>query len=334
MFGRLIIIAPLVAASLAESASAIVTSDVAGSHIVAPGQPSFGLNLDGVANVGGLNPLGGPPVVACSGALISDRHVLCAAHCFDFNADGLLRSPMAPLRDSVIFDLADGLVSIEYELDAVQLPDNWPAQQADVAVITLKRDAPPQIPRYPLYAGSAEVGRFAVVVGYGDTGHGATGEVPTEFGAPPVKRAGLNRIDDIRTDLAGVEFLSLDFDSGLEANNTLAIIGFDSDLGFGADEVALGNLDSGGPMFVGGAVAGVNAFSARLPASDVTSKTDSSWGEAFFATRVSHFRNFLAHATSGTAVFVPEPASNVQVLIGFVLLNRCLAARRNHVPFI
>ena len=37
---------------VARPAWAIVTSDSPGSHIVAPGQPVFGLNLDGVAIVG------------------------------------------------------------------------------------------------------------------------------------------------------------------------------------------------------------------------------------------------------------------------------------------
>ena len=82
-------------------------------------------------------------------------------------------------------------------------------------------------------------------VGYGDTSHGSTG-ANDGLDAIPTKRAGLNRIDSVRDDFPGVEFLASDFDSGLQANNSLALIGFQSDVGFGADEVRSALGDSGG----------------------------------------------------------------------------------------
>jgi hypothetical protein len=140
---------------------------------------------------------------------------------------------------------------------------------------------------------------------------------------PPIKRAGLNRPEDIRVDLPGVQFLVIDFDSGQTEHNTLSRIGAESDLGFGADEVLTGPGDSGGPMIVGQAIAGVHSFHERIAALDPT--LDRSWGELSFATRVSYFRNFIETATGGTAVFVPEPASVAMIITAAMgaLMQRC-----------
>ena len=181
--------------------------------------------------------------------------------------------------------------------------------------MTLTQDAPAEAPRYPLYGETNEVGHTAVFVGYGNAGHGSTGE-NSGFDDVPTKRAGLNRIDAVRDDFPGVEFLASDFDSGLAANNSLALIGFESDLGFGADEVLSALGDSGGPVFINGAIAAVTSLGGRLPAADVNARQDYSWGELSFDTRVSNYRNFILAATGGTAVFVPEPSTIALLTFG------------------
>jgi hypothetical protein len=62
--------------------------------------------------------------------------------------------------------------------------------------------------------------------------------------------------------------------------------------------------DSGGPVFIGGAIAGITSSAGRLPEADSTDDTDASWGEVAFNMRVSAFQEFLTEATGGAEVFV------------------------------
>jgi hypothetical protein len=292
---------------LGTPAQAVVTSDLSGSHLVAPGEEAFGVNADGVVMIGGLNGAG-EPVATCTGALITDRHIVSAAHCFDTDGNGDVDPLLFVFPHEAIFELADGLVAIEYSLDSIQFPDSWVSSRGDLAILTLAEDAPPGVPRYPLYGGSDEVGSPFVLVGYGNPGYGPTGE--DEFGdVRPTKRAGLNRYEAVRNDDPEVDFLAYDFDSGQPENNALEVAGFASDLGFGADEVLSASGDSGGPSFIGGSIAAITAFGSRIPEADVTDELDFSWGEAGFDLRISQYRQFILDATDDQAVFVPEPSS-------------------------
>jgi hypothetical protein len=319
---------------LGSNAHAIVTSDTPGSHVVAPGTITFGLNLDGVARV----EIGYPDIPlllrSASGALISDRHMITAAHVFDQQPDGRVDTfPFEEfLRFSATFEAAGGPTTITFAKTSVRIMPNWPDTFADLAIVELDQPAPASVPRYPLYGVGDELGQPTVVVGYGATGHGATG-VNDES---TIKRAGLNRFEAFgeEIDLGSADrippgaALVIDFDSGLASNNTLLEhFRVPSDLGFGADEVSTTRGDSGGPAFIGGAIAGITSFGLSDFPTDVTPGVpfDSAWGSLNFQTRISSFQDFIETATDGQAVFVPEPSTAILFTAATILALLCRA---------
>jgi hypothetical protein len=308
---------------------ALVTSDGIGTHATSPGVPAFGVNVDGVARVFiDNNPdinLGS----LCSGSLLSTgRHLLIAAHCLA-DSSGNIDVIDGVDGNAVTFSLSTGNQSFFFSSTDITIAPGYSGNLTegnDLAIIEFDQPLPAEIPRYEIWGGAqgSEFGLRSIKVGYGRSGIGSAGASTN----PNTKRAGLNEYDaDANAVLnalgGGVNpfggnlpavgtGIAYDFDSGEQDNNALIYtpINFNSDLGFGDDEVGIAGGDSGGPTFIYDSVdnrfeiAGVHSYFFGfngLP--DAAPGTNSSWGEVMVDTRVANHLDFI------NSQLIPEPAS-------------------------
>ncbi len=290
-------------------------------------------------NVGALRVDTGTGAFGCSGTLLAPGDwLLTAGHCTDGAAAGnttfslgdtIGTSGSSFFIGATTFDVAevvphpkwDGNLSKGYDIALMRLSVNV----TDAAGTS----------GAAIYTGTGEVGSVGTPVGFGVTGDGITGATTLDGN----KRAGNNVIDGFfRTPGRTPRVFGMDFDNPNGSTNV-----------FGSS--AAQNLeyltafgDSGGPVFIGSEVAGVNSFIVDYNADGLFANYEDYTGH----TRVSAFADWINEVMAGssgsndsggggppanrgggrfsfasaiaTPMSVPEPSSLVLLLAGGLML--------------
>lgn len=254
--------------------------------------PSTGQGLDGVVRVSANGQYGTGSLLYSGNTILTAAHIL-----LDSNGK-------ATTTASVYFETSTGkrtLTANQYIIHPNYDPSSG---NFDIALLLLPDAAPSSADRYQLYREGQETIQIATLVGYGRQG---TGDLGYNNNDEKIRTQAQNKLEmnvgalenslgyNISWQPDPSRFLIADFDSGLDANDTLGSITDNKDLGTGIYEGLIAQGDSGGPALINQQLAGVANYITRFPSlsTDIDQVLNSSYGELGFWQKVSEFQDWI-----------------------------------------
>ena len=236
-------------------------------------------------------------VLQATGALLwTGKHIITAAHFVDGISDWK--------QIEIGFNSQLNLAPLE--ISSINIHPGWENDASgfnhDIVIIELASAVDSSINRYQIYRDYDEIGQNFIRIGYSAAIDPVTGII---VDPNKIFRSGSNHYDTT-TDQVNPLFgssilenyqLSYDFDDGSSEHDAYGrILGID-DLGTGSSEGFSNPGDSGGPAFINNQIAGIVSYIFRYESSsinpDITSETDSSYGELASDTRVSKYSDWI-----------------------------------------
>lgn len=246
----------------------------------------------------------------CSGALVTSRHLVTAAHCLTDDSGNL-----DVLSLTAYFPTAGTFSGAAYRVHPGWTGDIGDGY--DIAIVSLASSS--GLPGYALETSWPVTGQVSVA-GYGLSGSGSTGWT-LPFGT---LRAGTNMFEPILWMIPGWPY-AYDFDDGTEAHDAICLI--TGDPGFcgtyTAREVHPGPGDSGGPTFWNGRIVAIHSFIATYGSQwgDLDDALNGTFGELAGDTAIAPYADWIEAQ-------IPEPGTAGLLSLGALLLAYLSRRRR------